>query len=41
MKPSAVACGQELAINHRDGPVESPAAVGCYRLIGSFRIGVT
>jgi hypothetical protein len=40
VKPSAVSCGQELSINHRDGPVESPAAVGCYRLIGSFRIGV-
>jgi hypothetical protein len=39
--PSAVSCGQELAINHRDGPFESPAAVGCCRLSGSFRIGVT
>jgi hypothetical protein len=39
--PSAVSCGQELAINHRDGPVECPAVVGCYRLTGSFRIGVT
>jgi hypothetical protein len=41
VKPSAVACGQELAINHRDGPVEAPAVVGSYRLIGSFRVGVT
>jgi hypothetical protein len=41
VKPSAVACGQELAINHREGPVEVPAAVGCYRLAGTFRIGVT
>jgi hypothetical protein len=39
--PSGVSCGQELAINHRDGPVECPTAVGCYRLTGSFRIGVT
>jgi hypothetical protein len=41
VKPSAVSCGQELSINHRDGPVEAPAAVGPYRLVGSFRIGVT
>src|SRR5262245_42722843 len=41
VKPSAASCGQELAINHRDGPVESPAVVGPYRLTGSFRIGVT
>src|SRR5262245_58639290 len=40
VKPSAVACGQELAINHRDGPVEAPATPACYRLTGSFRIGV-
>ena len=39
--PAAVSCGQELAINNRDGPVECPAAPGCYRLSGSFRIGVT
>jgi hypothetical protein len=41
VKPTAVACGQEVAINHREGPVESPAVVGCYRLVGSFRVGVT
>jgi hypothetical protein len=41
VKPSAVACGQELSINHREGPVECPAVVGCYRLAGSFRLGVT
>jgi hypothetical protein len=41
VKPSAISCGQELAINHRDGPVETVAAVGCYRVVGSFRIGVT
>jgi hypothetical protein len=41
IKPSAIACGQEVAINHRDGPVESPATVGCYRLNASFRIGVS
>jgi hypothetical protein len=39
--PSAVACGQELALNRRDGPVEAPAVPGCYRLTGSFGIGVT
>jgi hypothetical protein len=38
--PSAAACGQELSINHRDGPVEATAAAGCYRLTGSFHIGV-
>jgi hypothetical protein len=41
VQPSAASCGQELSVNHRDGPVESPAAVGCYRLAASFRIGVT
>jgi hypothetical protein len=41
VKPSAVSCGQESSINFRDGPVECPGAVGCYRLTGSFRIGVT
>jgi hypothetical protein len=41
VKPSALACGQELAINNRDGPVECPAAVGCYRLNAAFRIGVS
>jgi hypothetical protein len=41
VQSASAACGQELAINHRDGPVESPAAVGCYRLTGSFRIGET
>jgi hypothetical protein len=40
VKPAAVSCPQELSINHRDGPVESPAIPGCYRLTGSFRIGV-
>jgi hypothetical protein len=40
VKPSSVSCGQELSINHRDGPVEAPGVVGCYRLNGSFRIGV-
>lgn len=38
---SAIACGQELAVNNRNGPVESPAAPSCYRLVGSFHIGVT
>jgi hypothetical protein len=40
VEPSAASCGQELSINHRNGPVESVAAVGAYRLSGSFRIGV-
>ena len=39
--PAAVPCGKELAINHREGPVEAPAVAGCYHLHGSFRIGVT
>src|SRR5262249_52029572 len=41
VKPSGVSCGQESSINFRDGPIEAPAAAGCYRLSGSFRIGVT
>jgi hypothetical protein len=41
LPPAAASCGQELAINNRDGPVECPALVGCYRLTGSFRIGTT
>jgi hypothetical protein len=41
VEPSAASCGQELAVNHRNGPVECPAAVGCYRLAGSFHVGVT
>jgi hypothetical protein len=41
VKPSAVSCGQELAINHREGPVESAAVAGAYHLTASFRIGVT
>ena len=40
VEPSAASCGQELSINHRNGPVEARAAVGDYRLSGSFRIGV-
>ncbi len=36
---NAAACGQEMFINHRDGPVECPAVVGCYHLNGTFRIG--
>jgi hypothetical protein len=41
VKQSAVSCGQEVSINNRDGPVESVAAVGSYRLTGSFHIGVS
>ena len=37
-----LACGRELAINHRNGPVEVVAAAAtCYHLNASFRIGVT
>ena len=39
--PSAVTTGQELSINHRNGPVESQAAVGAYHLVGSFHLGAT
>ena len=38
---SAVSCGQESAINFRDGPVETAASPGCYRLTGSFHIGAS
>jgi hypothetical protein len=38
---SNVVCGQELAINHRDGPIECPAIPGCYHLNGTFHIGAT
>jgi hypothetical protein len=41
VEPSAASCGQELSLNHRNGPVEAVAAVGSYRLSGSFRIGVS
>jgi hypothetical protein len=32
MKSWSVSCGQELTINNRDRPVESPGAVVSYRL---------
>jgi hypothetical protein len=41
VKSAGASCGQELAINHREGPVECPAVPGCYHLTGSFHIGVT
>jgi hypothetical protein len=41
IKPTAVACGQEVSLNNRDGPIECTAAVGCYRLHATFRIGVS
>jgi hypothetical protein len=41
VKPSSIACGSEVSVNHRTGPVEAPAAVGSYCLKASFRIGVT
>jgi hypothetical protein len=40
VRPSAVSCGQEAAVNLREGPVECVTVPGCYRLNGSFRIGV-
>lgn len=39
VEPSAVWCGNKLAINHQSGPVECPAVAGCYRLTASFRLG--
>jgi hypothetical protein len=41
VKSSAVSCSQESAINFREGPVETPAAPGCYHLTGSFHIGAS
>jgi len=41
VKPSSASCGQEVAINHRDGPVETVAPIGCYRLTAAFGLGVT
>lgn len=38
VEPSSVACGNELSINHRAGPVEAGAGSGCYHLSGCFRI---
>ena len=40
VKPSGVSCGQESAVNFRDGPVECVATEGCYHLTAAFRIGV-
>lgn len=39
--PSAASCGHESSLNNRDGPVECPAAPGCYRLTGTFHLGVS
>jgi hypothetical protein len=41
VQPSSVACGQQLSINYRHGPVESRAVPGPYCLTGSFHIGVS
>jgi hypothetical protein len=41
VQPEAASVGQELSINHREGPVEASTSVGSYRLTGIFRIGVT
>jgi hypothetical protein len=43
VEPSAVACGQKLAVNHQYGPVEAPVASstsesGCYRLSATFGV---
>src|SRR5262245_39683333 len=39
VKPTNAESGQESSVNLREGPVESPAAAGSYRLTGSFHIG--
>lgn len=41
VEASSAACGQELSLNHRNGPVEAAGAPGCYHLTGSFKLGVT
>lgn len=41
VQPSNVCCGQESAINNRQGPVECQGVAGCYRLNASFRLGAT
>jgi hypothetical protein len=41
VQPSAASCGQALSINFREGPIETAAVVGSYRLNGAFRIGVS
>jgi hypothetical protein len=41
VKGSSATCGQAVAVNNRDGPVEAVTAVGSYRLTGSFHIGAT
>jgi hypothetical protein len=41
VKSVALGSGQESFINHREGPIESPATTGSYRLSGTFSIGVT
>ncbi len=41
VKSSAVGCGQESSINHREGPIDTRITEGSYRLAGSFRIGVS
>lgn len=41
VKSATLGSAQESSINHREGPIESPAATGSYRLSGSFSIGAT
>src|SRR5262249_60328846 len=36
VQPAAASVGQELPINHREGPVEATATVGSYRLSDPF-----
>jgi len=40
VKSSGAGVGQETFVNFRDGPVESTATAGSYKLHTSFRIGV-
>lgn len=41
IKSSAVACGQELAVNHREGPFEATATAGLCRLSATWRLAVS
>ena len=41
VKPAGVGCGQGLAVNYKDGPVECPAVPACYHLAASFHFGAS
>jgi hypothetical protein len=41
VEPATACCGQEISINHREGPVETTAVAGPYHLSAAFRIGVS